>query len=191
MAEVKVEVRNPEIGSECEPKEADTTITMGLENPEQSSNEESKDDANLSTKRAREDIGTEGDDGVPKKQKPDQSGEGESLEDSKEDNETHERAEGEGKEGDCKGSDVVSVGLGPKTFGSSVEMFEYFVKLLHSWPPNLNVNKYEYMVLLDLLSRGHSNPEEKVGGGISSFQENQKTNRHKGETAFGRLRGKK
>ncbi|KAK7853276.1 protein embryo defective 514 [Quercus suber] len=32
--------------------------------------------------------------------------------------------------------------LGPKDFGSSVEMFDYFYKFLHFWPPNLNVNKY-------------------------------------------------
>ena len=31
--------------------------------------------------------------------------------------------------------------LGPKDFGSSVEMFDYFYKFLHFWPPNLNVNK--------------------------------------------------
>lgn len=35
----------------------------------------------------------------------------------------------------------VEVVIGPKTFGTSVEMFDYFYKLLHSWTPNLNVNK--------------------------------------------------
>ncbi|CAL5439249.1 unnamed protein product [Camellia sinensis] len=44
----------------------------------------------------------------------------------------------EGTEGD-KESDRVSVG--PKNFGSSVEMFDYFYKFLHYWPPNVNVNK--------------------------------------------------
>lgn len=33
------------------------------------------------------------------------------------------------------------VNLGQKEFGSSVEMFDYFYKFLHYWPPNLNVNK--------------------------------------------------
>lgn len=33
------------------------------------------------------------------------------------------------------------VSLGPKTFESSVEMFDYFFKFLHFWPPNLTVNK--------------------------------------------------
>lgn len=33
------------------------------------------------------------------------------------------------------------VKLGPKEFGSSVEMFDYFYKFLHYWPPNLNINK--------------------------------------------------
>ncbi|KAF5930044.1 hypothetical protein HYC85_030917 [Camellia sinensis] len=44
----------------------------------------------------------------------------------------------EGTEGD-KESDRVSVG--PKNVGSSVEMFDYFYKFLHYWPPNVNVNK--------------------------------------------------
>jgi len=33
------------------------------------------------------------------------------------------------------------VNLGAKEFGSSVEMFDYFYKILHYWPPNLNLNK--------------------------------------------------
>lgn len=37
------------------------------------------------------------------------------------------------------GSGLVT--LGPKVFRSSVEMFDYFYKILHFWPPNLNVNK--------------------------------------------------
>lgn len=37
--------------------------------------------------------------------------------------------------------DAGRVNLGPKEFGSSVEMFDYFYKFLHYWPPNLNVNK--------------------------------------------------
>ncbi|XP_068635213.1 protein EMBRYO DEFECTIVE 514 [Aristolochia californica] len=167
MAEVKMQ--NPEIGGD-KPEETDTVTNMGLENPEHDSNEEPMDASNHSTKRAREDVEVAGDDEVPKKQKSDQSVEGKKLEDSKEDNEAKKGEEREGKEVDGKEDEFVSVTLGPKTFGSSVEMFEYFFKLLHSWPPNLNVNKYEYMVLVDLLSKGHTSPEEKIGGGISSFQ---------------------
>lgn len=33
------------------------------------------------------------------------------------------------------------VKLGFKTFGSSLELFDYFYGLLHAWPPSLNVNK--------------------------------------------------
>ena len=36
------------------------------------------------------------------------------------------------------------VSLGPKQFGSSVEMFDYLYKFLHFWPPNVNVNKVLY-----------------------------------------------
>ncbi|TXG51691.1 hypothetical protein EZV62_024215 [Acer yangbiense] len=56
------------------------------------------------------------------------------------------------------------VSLGPKQFGSSVEMFDYLYKFLHYWPPNVNVNKYEQMVLLKLLE-----PDKKIGGGIQAF----------------------
>ncbi|KAJ8560544.1 hypothetical protein K7X08_022404 [Anisodus acutangulus] len=66
------------------------------------------------------------------------------------------------------GSGPVSVG--PKNFGSSVEMFDYFYKLLHSWSTNLNLNKYEHIVLLDLLKKGHSEPDRKIGTGIRAFQ---------------------
>ncbi|CAK9158664.1 unnamed protein product [Ilex paraguariensis] len=62
------------------------------------------------------------------------------------------------------------VDVGPKSFGSSVEMFDYFCKFLHYWPPNLNVNKYEYMVLLELMKNGYLEPEKKIGKGIRAFQ---------------------
>ncbi|GMP33454.1 hypothetical protein CsSME_00006764 [Camellia sinensis var. sinensis] len=73
----------------------------------------------------------------------------------------------EGTEGD-KESDRVSVG--PKSFVSSVDMFDYFYKFLHYWAPNVNVNKFEQMVLLELLKKGHPEPEKKIGNGISAFQ---------------------
>eukprot|EP00249_Psilotum_nudum_P003817 c17308_g1_i1 orf=178-1131(-) len=66
------------------------------------------------------------------------------------------------------GTDEVK--LGPKMFGSSVEMFNYFYKLLHGWPVNFNMNKYEHMVLLDLIQKGHPDPQQKIGAGIESFQ---------------------
>lgn len=33
------------------------------------------------------------------------------------------------------------VSVGFKSFGTSVEMFDYFFKFLHSWSPNVNINK--------------------------------------------------
>ncbi|XP_009587068.1 protein EMBRYO DEFECTIVE 514-like [Nicotiana tomentosiformis] len=60
--------------------------------------------------------------------------------------------------------------VGSKNFWSSVEMFDYFYKLLHSWSPNLNLNKYEHLVLLDLLKKGHLEPDRKIGTGIRAFQ---------------------
>ncbi|KAH0687259.1 hypothetical protein KY289_017970 [Solanum tuberosum] len=64
----------------------------------------------------------------------------------------------------------IPVSVGSKSFVSSVEMFDYFHKLLHSWSVNLNLNKYEHMVLLDLLKKGHSEPERKIGTGVCAFQ---------------------
>ncbi|XP_010029845.2 protein EMBRYO DEFECTIVE 514 [Eucalyptus grandis] len=60
--------------------------------------------------------------------------------------------------------------VGPKEFGSAVEMFDYFFKFLHFWPANVNVNKYEYLTLLELIKKGHSEPEKKIGAGIKAFQ---------------------
>ncbi|GAA0166929.1 hypothetical protein LIER_21976 [Lithospermum erythrorhizon] len=60
--------------------------------------------------------------------------------------------------------------LGPKSFGSGVEMFDYFVKFLRFWTPNININKYEHMVLLELLKKGHLMPDQKIGVGVRAFQ---------------------
>ncbi|URE11680.1 hypothetical protein MUK42_19737 [Musa troglodytarum] len=43
-------------------------------------------------------------------------------------------------------------------------MFEYFLKLLRTWAPDLDVNK------LDLLKKGHPDPDKKIGAGIEAFQ---------------------
>ncbi|KAF7838467.1 protein EMBRYO DEFECTIVE 514 [Senna tora] len=108
-------------------------------------------------KRAREENESEEDkDGVSKKLKVDKSVEEERL----------EKLEEAGEEEEKSGP----VSLGPKTFGSSVEMFEYFYKFLHHWPPYLKVNKYEHLMLLELLKKGHPEPEKKIGGGVCAFQ---------------------
>eukprot|EP00252_Welwitschia_mirabilis_P017272 TRINITY_DN3828_c0_g1_i1.p1 TRINITY_DN3828_c0_g1~~TRINITY_DN3828_c0_g1_i1.p1 ORF type:complete len:277 (-),score=48.90 TRINITY_DN3828_c0_g1_i1:48-878(-) len=60
--------------------------------------------------------------------------------------------------------------LGPKTFNDSVKMFEYFYNLLHSWPLNLPFNKYEKLVLEDLLTKGHHEVQKKTGPGIKAFE---------------------
>ncbi|KAG0494595.1 hypothetical protein HPP92_005589 [Vanilla planifolia] len=60
--------------------------------------------------------------------------------------------------------------IGPKNFSSSVQMFDYFHKLLNYWPPNLDVNKYEHILLLELLKKGHGEAAKKIGAGVQSFQ---------------------
>ncbi|KAH9289118.1 hypothetical protein KI387_033235 [Taxus chinensis] len=80
--------------------------------------------------------------------------------DEQKDNKTEE--EGEKKVGPVK--------LGPKIFNTSMDMFDYFFNFLHYWPLHLNVNKYEQMVLRDLLIQGHHESDRKVGPGVEAFQ---------------------
>ncbi|GAV60981.1 DUF3223 domain-containing protein [Cephalotus follicularis] len=112
---------------------------------------------NQEGKRARE----EGDEGVSKKQKVEK----EKL--VEENREEDKNVEGEGGEEE---EETGRVSLGSKSFGSSVEMFDYFYKLLHYWPPNLNINKYEQLVLIELLKKGHEDSDKKIGVGIQAFQ---------------------
>ncbi|CAN1137888.1 Protein EMBRYO DEFECTIVE 514 [Linum perenne] len=81
-----------------------------------------------------------------------------------------DRLEGAGTEVGKSAEEVKEVCLGPKKFGTAVEMFDYFFKLLHVWPPNVDLNKYEHMVMLDLLKKGHQESEKKIGTGVKSFQ---------------------
>ncbi|KFK27971.1 hypothetical protein AALP_AA8G455200 [Arabis alpina] len=73
-----------------------------------------------------------------------------------------------GEEEKTNGSGPVK--LGPKEFVTSIAMFDYFTKFMQFWPTDLDVNKYEYMVLLDLIKKGHAEPDKKIGGGIKTFQ---------------------
>lgn len=45
----------------------------------------------------------------------------------------------------------VPVSVGSKSFVSSVEMFNYFYKLLHSWSVNLNLNKVKHHSISPIL----------------------------------------
>ncbi|KAL6318774.1 hypothetical protein AAG906_001247 [Vitis piasezkii] len=156
MAETVVS-ETPETVTE---RETANTQDMDVEAPEPSQPNGSDSADNVTngdsnSKRGREEAGEgeDANDAVTKKQKVEKSVEEERL----------EKLEAE----------VVETGrfsLGPKTFGSSVEMFDHFFKFLHYWPANLDVNKYEHMMLLDLLKKGHTEPDKKIGGGIHAFQ---------------------
>jgi hypothetical protein len=127
-----------------------------------------EDVAENGVKRAREGEEEENED-LLKKQKVDKSVEEERLEKLEEEG----KGEGEGEEKEEKKEEEEKSGpvsLGPKSFGSAVEMFDYFYNFLHQWPPNIKVNKYEHMVLVDLLKTGHSEPDKKIGSGIQAFQ---------------------
>ncbi|CAK7340720.1 unnamed protein product [Dovyalis caffra] len=162
---------------------AEETVAAAIEaNPEKADSATQEIDmvedvAANGAKRAREGEEEEDED-VLKKQKVDKSVEEERLEKKEEEGKgegegEEKEEEGEGKgEGEEKEEEQKSgpVSLGPKSFGSAVEMFDYFYNFLHQWPPNINVNKYEHMVLVDLLKTGHSEPDKKIGGGIQAFQ---------------------
>nr|GMC48343.1 protein DCL, chloroplastic-like [Ipomoea batatas] len=77
--------------------------------------------------------------------------------------ETFEEKEG-AAEGEKKEDESGPVTLGPKTFGSSVEMFDYFYKLLHSWSPNLNVNK---VGKISIFKKGASMVAEEEEDGVA------------------------
>lgn len=51
-----------------------------------------------------------------------------------------QKVEGESKE-EKEGEDGKPIKLGPKEFASSLEMFDYFFGLLHSWSPQVDFNK--------------------------------------------------
>ncbi|KAL3617964.1 hypothetical protein CASFOL_038285 [Castilleja foliolosa] len=106
---------------------------------------------NGASKRVREEDGEQNENGDKKAKVEDESS-------------VEEQGDGDGE----MESDGATVG--PKTFGSSVEIFDYFFKLLRAWPANLNLNKYEHIMLLDLLKKGHSEAERKIGVGVKAFQ---------------------
>lgn len=152
---------------EAEEVNTAATVDMEVENTESPQNAGDKGgsesdgtdpvtngESNLKRDR-EEDESQEDDDGVSKKPKMEKSVEEERLE-------KLEGVEEEEKSG--------PVNLGYKTFGSSVEIFDYFYKFLHHWPPHLNVNKYEHTMLLELLKKGHSEPDKKIGAGVRAFQ---------------------
>eukprot|EP00250_Pteridium_aquilinum_P026606 c33287_g1_i1 orf=74-1144(+) len=60
--------------------------------------------------------------------------------------------------------------VGPCCFTSSKDMLEFFYQLLHGWPLNHDINKYEHMMLEDLLKKGHQESCQKIGSGIKAFQ---------------------
>ncbi|GAB4845474.1 hypothetical protein Ancab_038882 [Ancistrocladus abbreviatus] len=153
---------------------AAVTEDMELENPQPASNAEDDSSSkplngDSNSKRERVDLQEEAEDeagAVSKKQKVENSVEEERLEKLEVTEDGNEEEGKEEKEGEKSGP----VSVGPKSFGSSVEMFDYFFNFLHHWPPNVNVNKYEHMMLLDLIKKGHLEPDKKIGPGVHAFQ---------------------
>ncbi|XP_008782334.2 protein EMBRYO DEFECTIVE 514-like [Phoenix dactylifera] len=170
--DMELEASSPQNAGDSEPLGADDEPN-GVENQAEVGGEGG-------AKREREEGGDaaaaeeEDEDGASKKRKVERSLEEERLEkvEEKEEREELKAAEEEEKKGAEGGDekDSMTASLGPKVFTSSVEMFDYFFKLLHHWSPNLDINKYEHMVLLNLLQKGHPEPDKKIGEGIQAFQ---------------------
>ena len=138
---------------EANPTAQDMDLDTSSDHPKvDNDNDDEAADSSLSTKRPREgeeekeepqNEDNDNGDGVVlnKKQKVDE--EEKSLEEERLEKlaggggEEQEQEQEKEEEGEKSGQ----ASLGPKDFGSSVEMFDYFYKFLHFWPPNLNVNK--------------------------------------------------
>ena len=144
---------------EANPTAQDMDLDTSSDHPkvdnENKNNNDEAVDSSLSTKRPREE-GEEGGekeepqnqdndngDGVVLNKKQKVEEEEKSLEEERLEKVAaggeEEREQEQEKEEEEENSGRAS--LGPKDFGSSVEMFDYFYKFLHFWPPNLNVNK--------------------------------------------------
>ncbi|KAE8665861.1 E3 ubiquitin-protein ligase MARCH2-like [Hibiscus syriacus] len=128
------------------------TLAPPAQNSDDGVDSKGVNNGDLKSKRGREEDG-EGSDKASKKQMVEKSVEEESIENKK-----------------SEPSESGRVRLGPKEFGSSVEMFDYFYNLLHYWPTQFNLNKYEHRVMLELLKKGHEESDKKIGGGIKAFQ---------------------
>ena len=98
------------------------TLCSPAQNPDDGDDTNGVNNGDSNSKRGRDEDGEESDE-VSKKQKVEKSLEEERL----------EKTLGSSESGQVR--------LGPKEFGSSMEMFDYFYYLLHYWPTQLNLNK--------------------------------------------------
>ncbi|GMH19360.1 hypothetical protein Nepgr_021201 [Nepenthes gracilis] len=151
---------------------ATATEDMELEQPQPAPNASGdlaakalNGDSNLKRERGEQEVAEERD-AIPKKQRIEKSVEEERLDNLKE----REGGDEEKAEEQDEGEKSASVNVGPKSFRSSVEIFDYYFNFLHQWAANVNVNKYEHMALLDLIKKGHPEPDKKIGAGIHAFQ---------------------
>ncbi|CAI7761250.1 unnamed protein product [Closterium sp. NIES-53] len=149
----------------------ETTSAAAVEGEKPAETPKEPDTTGGDSAPAGEDAAPAGEDAGSKKRKA----EGEAGEEEGDVKETEgvkpSEAGTSGGGGDAQGKKKSGpVVLGPQTFATGLQMFNFFLDLLRGWPVNLDINQYEHMVLLDLLKKGHSDPTSKVGAGIRSFQ---------------------
>lgn len=106
----------------AEDMDLETLAATPAQKPDDAGTESEPANGEANSKRAREE---EESDGVAKKTKVEEK--------SAEEKRLEKLGEGDKESG--------RVSLGPKSFASAVEMFDYFYKLLHYWPTDLNINK--------------------------------------------------
>ncbi|CAI0375146.1 unnamed protein product [Linum tenue] len=69
-----------------------------------------------------------------------------------------------------RGNSSAVVSLGSMEFRTSREMFEFFDSLISSWRRNdMVVHKDNFPMLLDLVKKGHPEPEKLIGSGFRGF----------------------
>ncbi|KAL4190124.1 hypothetical protein AMTRI_Chr08g168820 [Amborella trichopoda] len=146
---------------------------------EKSMTEEKEEEGDGGGEREENEKEEEGDGGGEREEneKEEEGDGGGEREENEKEEEVDARETEEGDEGVIKATDENNnqkvsgpVSLGPKGFSTSVEMFDYFYKFITFWPPHVDFNKYEHMVLMDLIKRGHPDPDKKIGNGIRAFQ---------------------
>lgn len=65
---------------------------------------------------------------------------------------------------------IEPVTIGFRTFASGNECYDYFRSLLSQLSHEQDLNEYEFTMVMDLLRKGHADPEGKIGSGVRAVQ---------------------
>lgn len=119
---------------------------------------------------------------VPKKQKTEEQPDGEeeqNMVEGEEDADREQGAEGQNAEEDVAeqseqpAATVPQVGpiqVGYKTFTTVEEALKYYHYLITHVTLDQDLNEYEYFNVLEVLKKGHPDPQKKIGSGVKAIQ---------------------